>query len=393
MKQKEQLWVKILRILLACVFLFSGFTKAIDPIASAIQFDDYFTSFGMGFLHPISMFCGVVMNIIEFTLGFMLLFRVKVKFTSVIYLLFMTFFFFLTLWLAVAEHLEVTYGYNFGVVKDCGCFGKAVEMSNMETFVKNIFLMIATLIIFFKRKTIPDIRMTNMGQYLVAGIGVLIAALIQFYCYRNLPVIDFSDWKKGDDIVAAFIEQPAQKELVFVYQNKETGEIRTLDQDEMMEITDEIPDFYDLYDYVDRKDSILVEGVHPEIPGFNMIDESGGEHSAKLINYEDDQILYLLFMPDLDETNLKGLHSENLKKLVEDCQQKNINFVGITNNTPEEIDAFIKENNINFPIYYNAIDPMKGPFMVRDAIRSNPGLILIKKGIVVDKWAWRAINN
>jgi hypothetical protein len=27
--------------------------------------------------------------------------------------------------------------------------------------------------------------------------------------------------------------------------------------------------------------------------------------------------------------------------------------------------------------------------MVRDAIRSNPGIMLINKGVVVDKWAWR----
>ena len=29
-KQKEPIWLKIVRIALACVFLYSGFTKAID---------------------------------------------------------------------------------------------------------------------------------------------------------------------------------------------------------------------------------------------------------------------------------------------------------------------------------------------------------------------------
>lgn len=391
MKQREQLWVKVLRILLAAVFIFSGFTKAIDPVASAIQFDDYFISFGMGFLHPISMFCAVVMNIIEFSLGFMLLFRIKVNFTSIIYLLFMTFFFFLTLWLAVAEHLEVTYGYNFGVVKDCGCFGKAIEMSNLQTFIKNIFLILLTLIIFFKRKSIPDIHLTEIGKWLFAGIGILFVALLQLYCYRHLPLIDFSDWKKGDDVVAAFIEQPAQKELLFIYQNREEGNIRVLSQDQLMNVTDEIPDFYDQYDFIDRKDSIISESIHPEISGYNMIDSLGGEHSSELINYEND--LFLLFMPDLDETDLKGLHSDNLIKIIRECQNRDINFVGITNDPTEIIIAFIKENLIEFPIYNNTIDPIKGPFMVRDAIRSNPGLIYIRKGFVVGKWAWRDIPN
>ena len=91
-KQKEEIWVKVLRLLLAALFIFSGLSKAIDPMASAIKMDEYFISFGMGFMHPFSMFFGVCLNIVEFVLGFMLLFRVKVKFTSIMYMLFMGFF-------------------------------------------------------------------------------------------------------------------------------------------------------------------------------------------------------------------------------------------------------------------------------------------------------------
>jgi uncharacterized membrane protein YphA (DoxX/SURF4 family) len=389
MKTKEKPWLIVLRILLAAVFLFSGFTKAIDPSAFAIKIDEYFISFGMGFFHPVSMFIAVMMIILEFTLGFMLLFKIYVKFTSIVYLLFMLFFFFLTLWLAVAEYLEVNYGFDFGVVKDCGCFGKAIKLSNLETFLKNVIIMIPTLIIFFKRKSIPEIRLTTLGRFTMIAIGVLIVGVIEFYCYRHLPIIDYSDWKKGTDVVEAFIDRPAQKDLIFIYQNNTDSSRILLTENKLSSITDSIPDFFEKYQYVDRKDSITVAPVPSKISGFNMVDSIGADHSFELINNDDDQILLLMFMSDLDEVKLDVFKNNKFKALFDSCRNNGIAFVGITNSSSERINSFKTMNELTFPIYYNQIDPIKGPFMVRDALHSNPGLILLKKGVVVDKWSWR----
>jgi uncharacterized membrane protein YphA (DoxX/SURF4 family) len=403
-KQKEPVWLMIIRIALACVFIFSGFTKMIDPVASGIQMDEYFISFGMGFMHPFSLVLGILMNIAEFTLGFMLLFRIRMKLTALGYLLFMVFFFCLTAWLAVAEHLEVNYGYNFGVVKDCGCFGQVIHMSNLQTFMKNIPLLAAALIIFGKRKTIPDIRLTLFGQWLLAFVGAGIALFIQIYCLRNLPIMDFSNWKnctpcentverwvnwknckKCKNVVDLFIETPAEKEILFLYKNNK-GEEKYLSMEEMSNITDIYPNFYEEFEYVDRIDSVISEAIKPDIPGFSMLDNQGRDFASIYLNNEE---VYFLFMHDLDETNDEAMQSENLKNLVSYCEKNNIDFVGITNSSPDEIAQFIEKYQINFPIYYNPIDPIKGPFMVRDAIRSNPGLIILKNGVVVEKRAWR----
>jgi len=384
-KQKEPVWLMILRIALATVFIFSGLTKAVDPIASGIKMDEYFLSFGMGFMHPFSLWIGILMNIAEFTLGFMLLFKIRGNLTSLGYLLFMVFFFFLTAWLAIAEHLEVNYGYNFGVVKDCGCFGHAIQMSNLETFLKNVVLLAVTLIIFGKRKTITDIRLTLLGQWLFAFLGAGIALFIQIYCLSNLPIIDFSDWKKGKDVVDIFIETPAEKEILFVYKNDKDEE-KLLSMEEMDNITETFPNFYTEFYYIDRIDSVLSEAIHAKKTGFSMLDNQGRDFASIYLNSE---IVYLLFMHDLDETNSEGLFSENIKSIIAQCYNNNIDFVAVTNSSPDEINKFIKTNQISFPIYYNPIDPVKGPFIVRDAIRSNPGLIVLKNGKVVEKRSWR----
>lgn len=388
-RNKEQVWVMVLRIALALLFIFSGLTKAVDPVDWGIKMDEYFTSFGMSFMHPYAFYIGFIPTIAEFLLGFMLLFRIRVKWTAIGYLIFMTFFFFLTLWLAIAEHLELNYGYNLGVVKDCGCFGQAIEMSNLETFLKNVVIMIPTIIIFRKRNKIPEIRLTLAGQLGYATVGALLIFAFQMYCLINLPVIDFTNWKKGKEVVDLFIDIPAKKEMVFQYKNKlDSTKVISLTEDQMMTVTDSLPTFYDDFDYIDRQDKITSPAVPAIKTGFSMLDKSGSDFASAYINKEKEQV-YVLFIHNLKEVNEKGIKSVALAKLIQDCKAKNIDFVGVTNNSIDEIAAFTKKYNITFPIYHNPIDPVKGPFMVRDAVRSNPGLILIKKGVVTEKWSWR----
>ena len=388
-RKKESIWIIALRIALALLFIFSGLTKAVDPIGWGIKMDEYFTSFGMSFLHPYSFYIGFIPTIAEFLLGFMLLFRIKVKWTAIGYLIFMTFFFFLTLWLAIAEHLELNYGYNLGVVKDCGCFGQAIEMSNLETFLKNVVIMIPTIIIFRKRNSIPEIRVSQLGQLIWASIGIILVFAFQLYCLFKLPVVDFSNWKKEDNVVDVFIDIPAKKEMVFLYKNKlDSTKVISLTEEQMMTVTDTLPTFYDDFDYIDREDKITTPAVSAKKTGFTMLDKSGSDFASSFINKEKDHV-YILFMHNLNEVSKKGINDPSLLKLIEDCKAKNIDFVGVTNNSIDEIAAFSKKHNITFPIYHNPIDPVKGPFMVRDAIRSNPGLMLIKKGVVAEKWSWR----
>ncbi|HPE40199.1 MAG TPA: hypothetical protein PLI77_03825 [Bacteroidales bacterium] len=387
-RHKEPVWLMIIRVALALLFLFSGFTKAVDPVAWGIKMEEYFTSFGMDFMHPLSFYIGFIPTIAELLLGFMLLLRIRVNITTIGYLLFMTFFFLLTLWLAIAEHLEVKYGLQLGVVKDCGCFGQAVEMSNMETFLKNVLIMIPTLIIFFKRKSIPDIKLTILGQWILVAVGALIALGFEIYCVVNLPPIDYTNWKVGNNVSEYFIDKPAQKEIVFLYKNKQDStQIVALTENQMMTITDQKPLFYDEYDYLDRKDSLVSPLIPAKKSGFNMLDSTGRDFASAFINSE--KSAFILFIHNLDEANLKGINHKNLQALILDCKEKNIDFVAVTNSSEQEIKLFIEKNKITYPIFHNPIDPVKGPFMVRDAVRSNPGLLWIEKGIVVKKWSWR----
>ncbi len=383
MSKKEPVWLKIIRILLGCLFLFSSFTKAIDPVGFGVTMNDYFVSFHMGFLHPLALFAAVVAITCEFVLGCMLLFRVRVQLAAWGYLLFMTFFFFLTLWLAVAEQLELKGIHYFGVVKDCGCFGDVIEMNNMQTFLKNVVIIIPTLILFYHRKKLSDCRLTVLGQWLAVGVFTLIAVCFQLYVIRHLPFIGKSDWNKGKD-VSVFVSQPAQKDVVFVYRNIASGEEVRLSQEELMEQAD---DFYEKNEYVDREDKVVKEAVKAKIDGFNMLDENGADHAPDYFATGKESDTYILYVHDLAEANEKGM--QRAVKLAKACEDAGVDFVAITNSSEEDIAQFVKRYGIEFPVYYNPINPVTGPFMVRDAVRSNPGIILLQKGTVKEKWAWR----
>ncbi len=383
MAKKEPIWLKVIRILLGCLFIFSSFTKAIDPVGFGVTMNDYFVSFHMGFLHPLALFAAVVAIMCEFVLGCMLLFRVKVQWAAWGYLLFMTFFFFLTMWLAIAEQLELKGIHYFGVVKDCGCFGDVIEMSNMQTFLKNVVIIIPTLIFFFNRKKVKDCRLTELGQWLCVAIFAAISVGFQLYVIRHLPFIGKSDWNKGKD-VSVFVAQPAQKEVVFVYKNNASGEEVKLTQDELMAQDDA---FYENNEYVDREDKVVKEAVKAKIDGFNMLDENGADHAPDYFAKDREGEVYILYVHNLSEAKEKGM--QKALTLAKACQDKGVDFVGITNSSEEDIAAFVEEYGIEFPIYYNPINPITGPFMVRDAIRSNPGIILLDKGVVKEKWAWR----
>ena len=125
-------------MLLAVVFTFSGFVKAVDPMGTQYKIDDYLEALHLGGLLPApgSLVLSVLLSALEFCLGLFLLFAIRRRFTSacmVVMLLLMTP---LTLWLAVSNP-----------VSDCGCFGDAVVLTNWQTFAKNVVLLLAALVV------------------------------------------------------------------------------------------------------------------------------------------------------------------------------------------------------------------------------------------------------
>jgi len=358
----------VARVLLGLVFIFSGFVKAVDPLGSMYKFQDYFQAFGMEWMIPATLYLGFALFCLEFILGFSFFFNIKMKFFSWIMLLFMTFFFILTFFLALKNP-----------VSDCGCFGDAIILTNWETFYKNIGLMILALIALAGSKKIKN-RYPNVTQYGIVFIGLAIILWVSVYSYRHLPMLDFMPWKIGNRISEKVVDTPEIANINLVYKHKETGEIKkwtskTLPWQDTA--------YFKQFEFVDQEKTIIQEYKPAPIHDFMVDDVNKVNHNAEIIGNPGYQ--FLLISHDIDKAERSVFPLLNV--FYEQCLKDSIGFAALCGSDFQTIDYFRHEVKADYEFY--TVDETA----LKSVVRSNPGLVLLKNGVVVDKWAWRDFPN
>ncbi len=244
---------KISKYFIGALFIFSGFAKGINPFGLSVQFSDYFSAFGLDFLHPVAPLCAVLLPTVETLLGVMLILGLYRKITAWVVALFMVFFTGLTLWIAL-----------FNPVKDCGCFGDILIISNWATFYKNLAFMVPTIIVFMGRGG------KSRNSWRTVVVAAMACGLLPLYSYNNLPLIDATPYKIGTNIWEAMNDgTEGEYNTVLVYRNIENGEEQEFSLDDR-EWTDESK-----WEYVETRNEVMVEGSDATIGALPMIDNSG----------------------------------------------------------------------------------------------------------------------
>ncbi|HOY31217.1 MAG TPA: DoxX family protein [Bacteroidales bacterium] len=367
-KRLRMFSIHLARVLLGLVFIFSGFVKAVDPLGSMYKFDDYFDAFGMEWLKPASLVLGFALFCSEFIIGFCFLFNIKMKFFSWIMLLYMTFFTILTIILAIGNP-----------VSDCGCFGDAIILSNWETFFKNVGLMILTLIVFFGRNKIKN-RFPDISQYGIMFIGFAIILWISVYCYRHLPLMDFMPWKIGNNISEKVVDTPEIAEIKLVYKHKETGELfkytsKTLPWQDTA--------FFNKLEFVDQEKTVIQEYKPAPVHDFMVDDLNKVNHNADIIGNPGFQ--FILVSHDIAEAEKSVFPVLNV--FYEQCAKDTIGFAALCGSDFITIGKLREEVKAAYEFY--TVDETA----LKSVVRSNPGLVLLKNGVVLDKWAWRDLPD
>jgi uncharacterized membrane protein YphA (DoxX/SURF4 family) len=352
----------ISRILVALVFIFSGFVKGVDPLGTAYRIDDYFIAFGMDWANPFSLFLSIFLCAVEFTLGMALLLNLWLKYVSWPLLLMMIFFTILTFNDAI-----------FNPVPDCGCFGDALKLTNWETFYKNVVLIIFVGIIFYYRKKFRSVFVPRI-DYL--AIFTIFAAFTVFsvYQYRHLPWIDFLGWKTGTDLIP---DNPGKEKIYLTYKNKVTGETKEyLSPDYPWSDSAWVAD----WEFVEQRidDSGVIKGHTLKI-----FDAEGNDYTTTFINNPGYQFLVVSY--SLGSGSRKGF--ERINKLFGDIYEDGHSLVILTGSLEDEILAFRQGLHPDLEFYH--ADDIELKMMNR----ANPGLILLKDGVVMGKWHWRDLPD
>ena len=349
---------QISRVLVGILFIISGFIKANDPLGFSYKLKEYFEVFGMPWMGPAALALAIVICAFEIGLGVALLLGAKMQFTAWSLLLMILFFTWLTF-----------YSWYFNKVTDCGCFGDALHLKPFQSFMKDIVLLILILFIFAGRKSITPL-FGERGSTWLSYFGFVASLLFSLYCLWHLPVIDFRPYAIGKNISEGMKLPPGAKtdSVVMVFTYEKDGK--------QMELTsDQIKVVDSTYKFIDRKDKIIREGDHPPIHDFTIVSADGTEITEDILNTDP---VFLLVAYDIKYTNDKVQNKVN--DFVNLAQQKGIEFIGLTASSPKEVDAFRHEHNSMFEYYY--VDQTT----LKTMIRSNPGLMLLKKGTVVAMW-------
>lgn len=353
----------IARILLGLTFVFSGFVKGIDPWGSAYKFTDYFNAFQMPWLTNLAFALGVLLAAAEFAMGAALICNFYLRTFSWFTLAFMVFFTGLTLILALTNP-----------VTDCGCFGDALILTNWETFYKNIILLALAIIVFVYRK---NFKSKNGPVFSIAAAGtiVVIYFCLVAYSYNHLPLFDFSPYKVGVNIPDAMkTPEGAPKAIyknTFIYKNLKTGEER--------EFTEANIPWKDTlnWKYVKSEDPLLIQkGYTPPIHDFR-IETPEGEDIKDFFLY-DEKYTFIVIASNLQKTNRKAM--SRVASLATEAKSKGYNFILLTATSPDSFEAFKSETGANFD-FFNADE-----ITLKTIVRSNPGLIFLKKGTILKKY-------
>ncbi len=358
---------QISRVLVGVLFILSGFIKANDTIGFSYKLIEYFEVFKMPVFVDYAVPLAMVICIFEIIVGVALLLGAYTKLNAWLLLLMILFFTWLTGYSAVT-----------GKVTDCGCFGDAIKLKPVESFIKDLVLLAFILVIFIGQQHIKPLF--NRGvQTIALGTSLLVITAFTLYTYMFLPRIDFLPYKVGNNIKAlmTFPEGAVRDsfEMVFIYEKDgaqvEIGmnQLATLD---------------DTYKFIDRKDKLIRPGYKVPVFDFKLYNESNVEYTDSLLA---DTSGYKLIIVQKDIRESRKGSAEQLAALTTPFVEAGNKVWGLTATPHDMVEIYRHEYQLMYDYYMMDVTPLKS------IVRSNPGVVLMKGNTIVKKWSSYAIPS
>lgn len=430
-----QLIVWVFRLGVGGLFIFSGLIKANDPLGFSYKLKEYFEEFakifvehGPAFLaHPMEWMGAIALPmamfivVLEIVLGVLTILGVKMKAVTNLLMLLIVFFTFLTF-----------VSWKYEIVKTCGCFGDFWVLSPFESFLKDLILLVAILVLFVFRTTI-ETMLTPIGEKLAIWSSSIVFFLFTFYCFRHLPVADHRAYAIGESLLENMKVKKGNPLMLYKLQNKsnkvvvemadfpddfqnwatyiEPGDssakyFRDVDDEvnvKFIEIKStgqktrvlEIPEEFKS-DWIVYKDTVMhcFPDKDPKIMNFSAEDDQGIDHMPEFL--ADSNYRFILsvrsldFYGDYEDTDggkvfMKSAKGEKSYKQIQDlfvaASAEGMNYNILTNESDyDKIQAFQHEMDTRVK-FYNC-----GDVELKTLIRSSPGLLLLKKDTVIGKW-------
>lgn len=348
--------------LLGALFIFSGLIKLNDPVGTALKLEEYFEVFARD-LPPLSglfqslgsssRLLSILLSSLEVILGVALLLRWHLRKTLWVLLVLLVFFTFLTFYSAA-----------FNKVTDCGCFGDFIKLTPWTSFSKDLFLLGLWAIAFFNQRFLrhsfvqgtPGIMVMTFASAIAIGIGVR--------ALGHLPYFDFLPYKVGNNI--GKLMKPSAP-LRYKYVMEKGGKTQ---------------DFTTYPDSTWTYQSMVALNPQdaPKITDFRVWNDDG-DYTPELLR--GNKLVLIIQNTDKADRDRYAL----INKLLTDAKASGLLITPliITSSSPAEFDVFRHNANFAVPFYYADATVLKS------ILRSNPGFLLLKDGVVRGKYHYHDI--
>jgi len=357
--------VAIVRIIVGVLFIISGLIKLNDPIGFSIKLSEYFSEevLNLPFLNPFVLWLALFIVIYEVLLGVFLLIGFKTKFTLWSLLLMILFFTFLTF-----------YSAHFNKVTDCGCFGDAIKLTPWESFRKDVILLVMILFLFTGMKHLKPI-FGKFGLKLLAILSFIGCIWFGYHVINHLPVIDFRPYKVGANLTDNMnIPEDAPKAIVEYSWKFDVNGV-----EKVFVTNGSYPTVEGEFISVDTK--MIKEGYEPPIHDFTI--ERGGEDFTEQMLEEENLVIIVAY--GLENAKDEGL--VRLKKMSDEAIKRGYKVIGMTASGVENQLQIKSTYKLNFDFYFCDETALK------TIVRSNPGILKLNKGTVIQKVHWNDIDD
>ncbi len=362
MSRLKSILVNICRLLLAITFIFSGFVKAIDPLGSQYKIGDYLTALGMAGKIPewVQLILSISLSGAEFTLGILLLLAIRRRLVSKLAFVLMLGMTLITLWLTISNPIQ-----------DCGCFGDAIHLTNSQTFIKNLVLLVASIVVM--RLPLYQVRfISKTNQWIATYFTMIFIVIVSLLSLYHLPLFDFRPYYIGQNILKGMQIPKGAKQTKY-----KTTFICTKNGIQKEFNENNYPYNDSTWIFVDTKQEVIEKGYEPPIHDFSITDEKTGEDLTEQI-LNKDGYTFLLVSPMLEVAQDRNFG--DIEGIYEYAKENGYAFYGLTASTDKGIKHWRDITGAEYPFYVTDGTTLK------TMIRSNPGLLLLYKGTIINKW-------
>ncbi|MBQ1680375.1 MAG: hypothetical protein II068_04645, partial [Bacteroidales bacterium] len=173
---------------------------------------------------------GIALATLEFLIGICVLSGLRLRIVAWVALILTAFFTILTFYLM-----------RFNPISDCGCFGEAIHLTNTQTFIKNVVLLVLAILIFLGRKRATRVAPAPL-EWVFIALFALVGLSVALRALATIPQVDFTAYRVGSSLDELAQENQARFETTFIYTKDGHTEEFTLDN---------LPD--DSWTYLDSK--------------------------------------------------------------------------------------------------------------------------------------------